>query len=47
MRITKNLKQSLHEKKQKSLEVKLREESSRLNRTIYMEKKRLIAQSRS
>jgi len=47
MRITQNFKQSLHLKRQKSLEVKLQEEGSKLSRTIYMEKKRMIAQNRS
>lgn len=47
MRITQSIKQSLHLKRQKSLEVKLQEENCRLTRTIFLEKKRLLAQSRS
>lgn len=44
MNITQHLKTSLHQKRQKSLEVKLKEEESRLAKTIYLEKKRLRAQ---
>lgn len=44
MNITQHLKASLHQKRQKSLEVKLKEEESRLAKTIYLEKKRLRAQ---
>lgn len=44
LRITQNLKTSLHEKRQKSLEVKLKEEESKLAKTIFLEKKRLRAQ---
>jgi len=31
----------LHEKRQRSLEIKLKEEQMRMSRTIFMEKKRL------
>ena len=44
MNITQHFKTSLHQKRQKSLEVKLKEEESRLAKTIYLEKKRLKAQ---
>jgi hypothetical protein len=47
MRITQNIKHSLHLKRQKSLEVKLQEESCRLTQTIFLEKKRIQAQSKS
>jgi hypothetical protein len=43
-KITQNLQQSLHLKRQRSLEVKLQEEQSRLTRTIFLEKKRMQAQ---
>ena len=41
MKITQNFKKSLHEKREKSLEIRLQEESARLNKTIFFEKKRL------
>ena len=44
MSITQQLQTSLHQKRQKSLEVKLKEEESKLAKTIYLEKKRLRAQ---
>ena len=44
MSITQHLKTSLHQKRQKSLEAKLKEEESKLIKTIYLEKKRLRAQ---
>ena len=47
MRITQSLRQSIYLKRQRSLEIKIQQENSRLNKTIFMEKKRLLTKSNS